>query len=120
MPRYWYHMHSWIRGVALLIYGGQHHIEHYLPLEQGHPTTSDPSTILLREYQLVLKVPIGTAPSKIQTLFHNYSYVCCFSVGLRAVLSFRGRLKYVLIAKFYAESNGYIHWFSETSYRAAI
>ena len=32
------------------------------------------------------------------TLFHNYSYVCCFSVGLRAVLSFRGRLKYVLIA----------------------
>ena len=65
MPRYWYHMHSWIRGVALLIYGGQHHIEHYLPLKQGHPTTSDPSTILLREYQLVLKVPIGTAPSKI-------------------------------------------------------
>ena len=57
---------SWIRGVALLIYGGQDHIEHYLPLEQGHPTTSDPSTILLREYQLVLKVPIGTAPSKIQ------------------------------------------------------
>jgi hypothetical protein len=67
MPRYWYHMHSWIRGVALLIYGGgQHHIEHDSPLEHGHPTTSDPSTILLREYQLVLKVPIGTAPSKIQ------------------------------------------------------
>ncbi len=58
-------MHSWIRGVALLIYGGQHHIEHDSPLEHGHPTTSDPSTILLREYQLVLKVPIGTAPSKI-------------------------------------------------------
>ena len=61
-------MHSWIRGVALLIYGGQHHIEHDSPLEHGHPTTSDPSTILLREYQLVLKVPIGTARSKIHTL----------------------------------------------------
>jgi hypothetical protein len=60
-------MHSWIRGVALLIYGGQHHIEHDLPLEHGHPTTSDPSMILLREYQLVLKVPIGTARSKIQS-----------------------------------------------------
>ena len=72
MPRYWYHMHSWIRGVALLIYGGQHHIEHYCSLEHGHLTTSDPSMILLREYQLVLKVPIGTARSKIQVQVYQH------------------------------------------------
>ncbi len=33
------------------------------------------------------------------TLFLNYSYICCFSIGLRAVLSFRGRLKYLLVGQ---------------------
>ena len=51
-------------------------------------------------------------PKLLLPLSDNYSYFGRFWLGLRAVLSFRGRLKYVLIAKFYAESNGCIHCFS--------
>jgi hypothetical protein len=39
---------------------------------------------------------------------HNYSYIWCFSFGLRAVLSFQRWSKYIKNAKFYAESNGRI------------
>jgi hypothetical protein len=63
---------------------------------------------------------LPAAAKQFTTLFLNYSYFCLFVLRLRAVLSFRGRLKYVLIGKFYAESNGCIHCFSESSYRAAI
>ena len=53
-------------------------------------------------------------------LSDNYVDICCKNHRLRAVLIFRRRSKYVLDTKFYAESNGRIHCFSETSYRAAI
>jgi hypothetical protein len=58
-------MHLWIRAVALLIYGGQHPIEHKSSLDEGHPTTSDPSAIHLQNYQLLVFLPIGIAQSKI-------------------------------------------------------
>jgi hypothetical protein len=77
-------MHSWIHGVARVIYGGQHHVEHDSPLQQGHPATSNWSTILLREYQLVLKVPIGTAPSKIHLI--NAIFILVIQVYLTSPL----------------------------------
>ncbi len=45
---------------------------------------------------------------RFTSLSHNYSYIWCFSFGLRAMLSFRRWSKYIKNAKFYAESNGCI------------
>ncbi len=65
-------MRLWIHAVALLIYGGQHPIEHKSPLDEGHPTTSDPSAIHLQNYQLVIQLPIGIARSKIHRIYRLY------------------------------------------------
>jgi hypothetical protein len=82
----------------------------------GHDATSD----VMRDKSKSLKLKNTPIIVFTSTLSHNYSYFCCNVGRTWAVLIFRRRSKYLIITKFYAESNGNTHSNSETSYRAAI